>query len=309
MYQKEYERLKGLVEENLLSFLPKGCKENQRLMESMTYSLEAGGKRIRPVLLLAACRMAGGEVPEALPFACALEYIHTYSLIHDDLPAMDDDDLRRGKPTNPKVFGEAAAILAGDGLLNAAFEIMLGEIGKTAAAGKGIERKIAAANIIAEAAGCGGMIGGQIADLESEHWLDSKDSNGRQKSDLQNQLAYIHAHKTGALIRGAVSAGACIGCAPDEMLADLDQYGEKLGLAFQIADDILDVCGDAEKMGKAVGSDVKHQKLTCPALLGLEESRALFLRLQEEAVNAIKKYGEKADFLIFQANLMKERTY
>lgn len=417
MYQKEYDRLKVFVEDDLLAFLPEKCKENETVIEAMAYSLQAGGKRIRPVLLLAACRMAGGRVEDALPFACALEYIHTYSLIHDDLPAMDDDDLRRGKPTNHKVFGEAPAILAGDGLLNAAFEVMLGDISKTAenpaAPATALLGKIKAAEIISRAAGCQGMIGGQIADLESEHWLSAADQFGRRKADapetlridqsepgktgqqtarpefgesgqtecqmdwksaeteeresilslqwqiaqlesgessqtelqqtvqnesgkpvqprtvdqarclagtgdsvrtpyskneLQTRLSYIHAHKTGALIRAAVTAGACLGAAQPELLTDLDQFGEKLGLAFQIADDILDICGDAEKLGKPVGSDEKHQKLTYPALIGLEESRKLFLQLQEDAVKSIEKYGEKAEFLIFQANLLKNRT-
>ena len=289
--------LREMVEEELLNYLPEEETLSKSVRDAMAYSLTAGGKRLRPVLLLASCEMCGGLLNEAMPFACALEYIHTYSLIHDDLPAMDDDDLRRGKPTNHKVFGEACAILAGDALLNRAYEIMLGAM-------KGFKsvpakKKIAAASIIAEAAGNRGMIGGQIADIESE----SAEEQGLET------LQFIHSHKTAALIRAAVMAGAKLGNTPSKSgTKQLEVFGEQLGLAFQICDDILDVDGDENTLGKPIGSDEKNQKLTYPALLGLEEARAIYGEIHQKAMEALAPFGEKAQVLRGIAEEMYNRV-
>ncbi len=283
---RSIENLRQMVEDELMNYLPGEESLSKSVREAMAYSLMAGGKRLRPVLLLAACEMCGGLLNEAMPFACAMEYIHTYSLIHDDLPAMDDDDLRRGKPTNHKVFGEACAILAGDALLNRAYEIMLEAM-------KGFKsipakKKIAAASVIADAAGNLGMIGGQIADIESE----SAEDPGLET------LQFIHSHKTGALIRAAVMAGAELGLSLIHISKkQLEIFGEQLGLAFQICDDILDVTGDEKTLGKPIGSDEKNQKLTYPALLGLEESKKMYAEVHRKAIDALAPFGERANVL------------
>ena len=239
---QDYLRYKQLIESHLMDFLPDVDSKSCTICDAMRYSLEAGGKRVRPALLLGACEFAGGDIRQALPYACALEYVHTYSLIHDDLPAMDDDDLRRGKPTNHKVFGEAMAILAGDGLLTSAFEAMNKDLFLYFDEPVSLKRRIRAIYEIAKGAGCKGMIAGQAADIEGE---------GRQCS--KEMLDYIHINKTGALIIAAVRAGAHLGGADDKMLSKLTDYAENLGLAFQIADDILDVVGVEAEMGKAKG--------------------------------------------------------
>ena len=298
MGKKSAEELRKWIEGCLTDYLPKEEALSKSVRDAMAYSLTAGGKRLRPVLLLASFEMAGGRaLAEAEPFACAMEYIHTYSLIHDDLPAMDDDDLRRGKPTNHKVFGEACAILAGDALLNRAYEIMLNAMPgfKNIPAARMME----AARIIAGAAGNEGMVGGQIADIESESAEDP---------DLET-LRFIHRHKTGALIRAAVLAGAELAGAQKKMKKDLEVFGEQLGLAFQICDDILDVTGDEATLGKPVGSDEKNAKLTYPALVGLEESRRLYREAHTKAVEAIRPYGEKAEVLIGIAEELYDRVY
>lgn len=246
------------------------------LIEAMDYSLMAGGKRLRPALALGAARAAGASEDVALPAACALEMIHTYSLIHDDLPAMDNDDLRRGRPTAHKAFGEATAILAGDSLLTLAFEV-LAEAGNTA-----VIREIA------HASGVCGMAGGQYIDLDSE---------GKQLT--LEQLREIHRCKTGALIRVAVRAGALLAGAPEPVLAALTAYGEHIGLAFQIADDILDVVGDEAAIGKPVGSDIANEKATYPALVGLEGARVLAREAADAALQALAPLGPEAD--IFRA--------
>ena len=296
MPAKGYEELRKWVEDHLADYLPKEEALSKSVREAMNYSLTAGGKRLRPVLLLAAFEMAGGTaLAEAEPFACAIEYIHTYSLIHDDLPAMDDDDLRRGKPTNHKVYGEACAILAGDSLLNRAYEIMLEAM-------KGFKnipssRMAAAASVIAQAAGNEGMIGGQIADIE-----------GESAEPSMERLQFIHRHKTGALIKAAVLAGAELAGAKGGMKKDLETFGEQLGLAFQICDDILDVTGDEETLGKPVGSDEKNQKLTYPALVGLEESRRLYRETHAKAVEAIQHYGQRSSVLLGIAEELYDRV-
>lgn len=248
------------------------------LHAAMHYSLFAGGKRLRPILTIAACEAVGGGKEDALYAACAIECIHTYSLIHDDLPALDNDDLRRGRPTCHKAFGEAVAILAGDALLTAAFEI----IAKTPHPDKGAVVK--AVYEIAVAAGSLGMVGGQAVDIESEG-----------KEVEFPELEYIHIHKTGKLIRASVRCGAILGGTDAEGLKALTRYGESVGLAFQIADDILDVEGSTKDLGKATGGDAKKGKATYPSLMGVAESRRLANELVERAVSALSGFGERAE--------------
>ena len=244
----------------------------ETLREAMRYSLFAGGKRLRPALALGACDIVSGVDTPALPAACALEMIHTYSLIHDDLPAMDNDDLRRGKPTSHRVFGEAMAILAGDGLLTMAFDV---------AAQSGNAAVVAE---IARAAGVEGMVGGQVIDMESE---------GKRLS--VDELKHLHRKKTGALIRVAVRCGALLGGAGESALSALTAYGEHIGLAFQIADDVLDVTGTEEALGKPIGSDEAREKSTYPAAVGLEKARALARDSVDAAIAALTPFGSEAD--------------
>jgi len=287
MQNNEYLRFKGLVEEHLLYFLPEVDHKSITLYESMTYSLKAGGKMLRPVLLLAACDFCGGDEKLALPYACAIEYIHTYSLIHDDLPAMDNDDLRRGIPTNHKVFGEATAILAGDGLLTSAFEAMNKDMLLYFDNEEKLKRRVRAVYEISKGAGCRGMIAGQIADMEAEN-----------KQCTKEILDYIHINKTAALIKAAVRAGAHLGGADKKMLADLDEYAENIGLAFQIVDDILDVKGNEEELGKKTGQDQVNQKATYPCRYGLSESKEKVQELTENAKKAMEPYYDNAEFFI-----------
>ena len=261
------------------------------VQEAMEYSLLAGGKRVRPVLTLEACRMCGGRVEDALPFACGVEMIHTYSLIHDDLPCMDNDDLRRGRPTCHKAFDEATAVLAGDGLLTAAFE--------TAAAAQGVsaETIVRCIRILGENAGMNGMIGGQVLDMGAEHRAISLD-----------ELRLLQKLKTGCLLRAACELGcAAAGVTDADTLAKARAYGEKLGLAFQIEDDILDIEGDAATLGKSIGKDAASEKSTFPSLLGLEECRRLAAALTEEAVEAVRALDGSA-FLIELARSLTGRN-
>lgn len=287
-YKNKFSEYKDILEGYLLNYLPPINDKSKTLKDAMEYSLLAGGKRIRPVLLMAACEFAGGNIKDALPYACALEYIHTYSLIHDDLPAMDDDELRRGKPTNHIVYGEGNAILAGDGLLNSAFEIMSKNLMMYFDNQKALVNRIKAMHIIAKSAGVQGMVAGQITDLESEGSTpDSIDS------DLLN---YIHINKTAALIQGALRAGISLGGGDEDMLQAFSKYGENLGLAFQIADDILDVKGRSEELGKMTGSDSENNKLTYVSLFGLEHAENELKRLSDSAIAALKNYDSEADF-------------
>lgn len=243
------------------------------LRESMLYSLMAGGKRLRPLFVMAACESVGGLIEAAMPVACAIEMIHTYSLIHDDLPAMDNDDYRRGKLTNHKVYGEAMAILAGDGLLTQAFY----SITQTATRYHvPAETVLAITAELAEYAGMRGMVGGQAADMLGEQGITSLE-----------QLEYIHLHKTSDLVIFALRAGARIGGANPKQLEALTQYGRNIGLAFQIQDDILDIIGEEEVIGKPKGSDVKSGKVTYPYFIGLEASQQEVQRLTEEAKHVI----------------------
>ena len=264
-FGSEIERLKKLVESNLIEELPEAGANSAGLTEAMTYTLRAPGKRVRPVLLLLSCNAVGGSEKDAIPYACAIEYIHNYSLIHDDLPAMDDDDYRRGILTNHKVFGEAMAILAGDGLLSAAFEVIHRDYLLHAGDAEALKNRVRAGAAIAEGCGCVGMVAGQTADVESE---------GKQVS--AEMLGFIHRKKTAALIRAAVVSGAWIGGAEPDIVEAMSEYGENLGLAFQIADDILD---EGTEEGKA----------TYPALHGIEASKAKLAELTEMAEKAIKR--------------------
>ena len=258
----------------------------KRLLEAVEYSLFAGGKRFRPALALGACEMVCGTDTPALPLACALEMIHTYSLIHDDLPAMDNDDLRRGRPTSHKMFGEATAVLAGDTLCTMAFE---------AAARTGSLRIV---QELAHAAGVAGMAGGQQLDMEAEN-----------RSITLDELRRIHAMKTGALICASVRCGAMAGCVDENRLGELTRYGEYIGLAFQIADDILDVTGDAAKLGKNTGADAAHTKSTYPALLGIDESLQLANEAADAAVASLEGFGPEADMLRTLARFVVERDW
>jgi geranylgeranyl diphosphate synthase type II len=293
----EYRRLKYLVEEHILDFLPEIDQNSITLYDSMRYSLKSEGKRIRPVLLLAACELAGGDTMQALPYACAIEYIHTYSLIHDDLPAMDDDDLRRGKPTNHKVYGEAMAILAGDGLLTSAFEAVGKDMLLYLDQPVALKNRIRALSEIAKGSGCRGMIAGQVADMEAE-----------SRSVSPELVDYIHVNKTAALICSAVLAGAYIGGADRGLLNALRSFSECLGLAFQIADDILDVTGSEEETGKKTGKDDTGGKATFPLIHGLEGSKEKLTSLTASAISSLASYRDKAEFFVEIARTLSLRT-
>jgi geranylgeranyl diphosphate synthase type II len=261
-----------------------------RLAAAMRYSVLAGGKRLRPVLALMAADACGADPAEALPVACALELVHTYSLVHDDLPSMDDDDLRRGRPTCHKAFDEATAILAGDGLLTLAFEIVARHVRPSEAA-------VACVRTLAEAAGPAGMVGGQMADLEAE---------GRDDATVE-ALEAIHRRKTGALLRAALRMGGLVAGASEATLAALDGYGQAVGLGFQIVDDLLDLQGDESKMGKRVGKDSGLGKWTYPRLLGVEGSQARARQLADEAIASLTPLGERAERLRALAMHLLER--
>ncbi|MBQ7605668.1 MAG: polyprenyl synthetase family protein [Firmicutes bacterium] len=292
----KYLEYKELLEKHLLDFLPDIDHKSITLYESMKYSLTAGGKRLRPVLLLASCDFAGGSVTDALPYACAMEYIQTYSLIHDDLPAMDNDDLRRGVPTNHKVFGDAIAILAGDGLLNTAFECMNKDMLMYFDEPEKLKNRVKASYEIAKGAGCRGMVAGQVADIEAE---------GKQCS--KEMLEYMFINKTSALIVASVRAGLMLGGADDRMLDDLTKYAECIGLAFQIEDDLLDVLGDAKELGKKTGMDAERAKSTYPALYGIEKSHERLSELYEAAANYIAPYYDNAEFFAAIIEMLKNR--
>jgi len=265
------------------------------LSRSMRYSLEAGGKRLRPSMLLAAVELLGGDVAGALDYACAVEMIHTYSLIHDDLPGMDDDTLRRGRPTNHVVFGEGQAILAGDGLLNAAFETML------AAAVSRSDRALdglLAIREIATGAGVTGMIGGQVMDLYCE----------AEKTGGTEALEYIQHNKTACMFIYPLRAAARLCRADDRALDALTRYGRAFGLLFQATDDLLDVTGDPANMGKTLGKDAKSGKLTCVSAYGLDGAKARVERLRREALDAISIFGERAAFFADLVNAMVDRS-
>lgn len=298
MMHEDFNEYKDMVNEYLLDYMPRIDTKSAVLYDAMKYSLTAGGKRLRSVLLLAACEFAGGKAKDALPYACAIEYIHTYSLIHDDLPAMDNDDLRRGMATNHKVFGDGMAVLAGDGLLTTAFEIMNKDMFLFFDNMKELRRRLNASYTIAKNAGVRGMVAGQASDIDSEH-----------KQCSNEMLEYIHLNKTAALIVAAIRAGLYLGGADEEMMKDLTVYAENLGLAYQIADDILDVRGTAEELGKSVGKDAKCEKITYVALNGIEASERKLKELTMNAVEAIEKYYDNAEFFRDLVLKLEKRTH
>lgn len=279
-FKAEWKKRADLVEEGLRRELKKVPAYDETLEKAMEYSLMAGGKRLRPVLLMAAADAVGKDGAAFLTTGCAIEMIHTYSLIHDDLPAMDNDDYRRGKPTNHKVFGDGIAVLAGDALLTLAFEVMLRQEGAAP------ETLVTVVSEMSRAAGPYGMVGGQVLDLEGE---------GR-RLDLA-ALRKIHMGKTGALFCAAIRSGAILAGAKEEELAALTLYAERFGLAFQITDDILDVTGDEAAIGKPVGSDVRNEKATYVTLTSLEEAKKLAEDAVNEAVAALDIFGGRAAFL------------
>ncbi|HBG5343863.1 TPA: polyprenyl synthetase family protein [Clostridioides difficile] len=284
----------SFIENILKEYMPKEEGYQKTVIEAMNYSLSAGGKRLRPLLTLEACKIVGGNEEDAIPFAVAIEMIHTYSLIHDDLPALDNDDLRRGRPTNHKVYGEAMAILAGDALLNYAFEVMLaGSVNK-----ENPEKYLKAINEIAKGAGIYGMIGGQVVDVESEN-----------KQIEKEKLDYIHMNKTAAMMVGCMRAGATIGGANSEQMEEITKYAKNIGLSFQIVDDILDIVGDETKLGKKVGSDIENHKSTYPSLLGLDKSKEIAHNLIDEAKKSIEKLSDDVDFLKGLAEYIINREY
>ena len=282
------------VDEALEHWLPLQGDHPPQIHEAMRYSVFAGGKRLRPILALLACEAVGGNPEDAMPAAAALEMIHTYSLIHDDLPAMDDDDYRRGRRTCHRVYGEAIAILAGDALLTHAFQL-LADAGPTRLLP---ERRLRVIAEIAEAAGSCGMVGGQAMDILAEgHEIDHP------------TLLYLHTHKTGALIRASVRVGGIAGGAEEEQLEALTRYAERVGLAFQIVDDILDIEGATAEMGKTVGSDLRRKKATYPAVMGLEESRRQAVYVLGEAKEALRPLGEKGATLAVLADFVGQRRH
>jgi geranylgeranyl diphosphate synthase, type II len=288
-----------LVDQTLNQLLDTTKHEPEIIHEAMRYSIFAGGKRLRPVLVIAAAECCGAKPDSVLPTAAAMELIHTYSLVHDDLPAMDDDDLRRGRPTSHKVYGEAIAILAGDALLTKAFEL----IAKNAKI-RGVPSKAVAevVGLIAHGAGTFGMIGGQVVDIQME------DGKWRKKEAPASVLNYIHKHKTAALIRTSLQAGALLAGGTPKQVEALTHYGEKIGLAFQIADDVLDIVADKKKLGKQ-GSDAANNKLTYPVIYGLDESRKKAHALVEEAKEALKPFGQRAQVLKQLANYITDRDH
>lgn len=271
----------ALINARLTQLLPNCDFGFDIVHEAMKYSLQNGGKRIRPVLTLEFCRLCGGDIMDALDLACAVEMIHTYSLIHDDLPCMDNDDMRRGKPSCHIRYGENYALLAGDGLLTIAFEV----IAKSSLAVSHPDRALKAISVLASNAGCMGMIGGQVVDLKSEGF----------KIDLET-LRLMDSLKTGALIKAAAMLGV-IAAGKEEFMHTAQKYTEFLGHAFQIVDDILDVTADEAELGKPVGSDMQNEKSTYISLLGLEESKRIAEELTNKAIDSLDSFGENAEFL------------
>ena len=289
--QKElWNARRALVEKALVQELKSEPPIDKTLADAMEYSLMAGGKRLRPILLMAAADAVGVDGAQFVTTGCAIEMIHTYSLIHDDLPAMDNDDYRRGKLTNHKVYGAGMATLAGDALLTLAFEVMLRQQGVTEAT------RLAVVREMSRAAGQNGMVGGQAIDLESEG-----------KEIPMERLREMHMGKTGALFRAAVRSGAILAGATDNQLAALTKYADAFGLTFQITDDILDVVGDEATIGKPVGSDERNHKSTYVTLLSLEKAQALAKATVEDAIAALTSFGSEADFLRDLVQMLKKK--
>ncbi|HOV26549.1 MAG TPA: polyprenyl synthetase family protein [Pseudobacteroides sp.] len=293
-FNNKYQCYLDYINEALERFLQVRETPEKACYEAMKYSLMAGGKRIRPVLSLAVCDLLGKNYEDVIAYACAIEMIHTYSLIHDDLPSMDNDDYRRGRLTNHKVYGEALAILAGDALLNYAFEIMTEDALKNIDI---IVNKVKAMQYIAKASGVTGMIGGQVVDLQSEG----------KKIPLET-LTYMHGCKTGAMIKAPVVSSAIICGADDFRISRLSVFAEKIGLAFQIKDDILDVEGDLSTLGKNSGSDASNDKTTYITEYGLEDAKRILNEVTDEAVGALECFGVEADFLRNIAEFIAKRN-
>jgi geranylgeranyl diphosphate synthase type II len=287
------EDLRALVDVELERALPPADAWPTTIQRAVRYSLFAGGKRIRPVLVLAAGEAVGAERDELLPLACAVEMVHTYSLIHDDLPAMDNDDLRRGKPTSHKVFGEAIAILAGDALLTRAFHVLAEA---PAADEPRLRRRLRVLALLGAACGTSGLIGGQVEDLESEGRVISPEA-----------LERLHRAKTGALLSACVRGGALLGAATEAQLDALDRYAAAIGLAFQVVDDVLDATGGAEELGKTAGKDEAAHKATYVSIHGLARARALAGELRDEALQALAPLGPRAELLRALALRVVER--
>lgn len=289
--------MKQTIEQALLDFLPEYDEQSNPLGDAIKYSLKAGGKRLRPMLLLSTAEYFGANIKDVLPYACAIEYIHTYSLIHDDLPSMDDDDYRRGMLSNHKVYGDAIATLAGDALLNRAMEIVCDDLLISLDDKNKMRKKIMASKEIFDASGSSGMIGGQAADMMCQ---------GKNKgSDL---LHYIHLKKTTAIIIASVKAGAILGNADDDQLEDFTKIATNVGFAFQIADDILDICGDESLIGKPIKSDGKSDKLTYPSIYGMEASQNKIESLHKEAYRILSKY-KSMDFLDYLLKSLENRKF
>ncbi len=273
---QKFKDYQNMIETALKGFLPQGKFTEQTLIDSMEYSLMVGGKRIRPLLTLLFCELCGEDAKKALPYACAVEMIHTYSLIHDDLPCMDDDDFRRGKPSNHKVYGEDIATLSGDAMQSLAFEIMLSPESVNAVTA---EKAVKAAHTLAKYCGTLGMVGGQVIDIESEN-----------KNAGIETLSEMDEKKTGALIKAACEMGCIIGGATDEQIEASSQYAHSIGLAFQIVDDILDVTSTSEELGKPVGSDSDNNKSTYVSLLGIDRCKELVDELTNTAVESLNAF-------------------
>ncbi len=269
----DFTNYQNMIENALSAYLPQGKYTEQTLIDSMQYSLMCGGKRIRPLLTLLFCELCGGDSKAALPYACAVEMIHTYSLIHDDLPCMDDDDYRRGKPSNHKVYGEDIATLSGDAMQSLAFEIMLS---KQALKLTTADKAVKAAHALAKYCGTLGMVGGQVIDIESEN-----------KNAPLEVLREMDEKKTGALIKAACEMGCIIGGADDSMISAASRYAHSIGLAFQIVDDILDVTATSEELGKPVGSDTDNNKSTYVSHLGIDKCKQLVAELTQDAIDAL----------------------
>ena len=280
-FKEELKEKVKFVDEYMEKFLPPEDKYPEIIHKAMRYSVFAGGKRLRPIMVMEACRAFGGDVEKAMPFACAIEMIHTYSLIHDDLPALDNDDYRRGRLTSHKMFGENMAILAGDALLHHAFETM------AEACVKMNDIKYTKAMLaIAQGAGINGMVAGQVVDVISEGKEIDKDT-----------LDYIHKNKTAAMIIGALKAGAEIGGASDEEIKNIERVGELVGVAFQIQDDILDVTSTLEELGKPINSDEKNHKVTYATMFGVEDASKIVLDRSNEALEILHSMGDRMEFL------------
>jgi geranylgeranyl diphosphate synthase type II len=284
---------KAKVDRALEVYFPEAEGPASDLIDAMKYSLFAGGKRLRPILCLAGAEAVGGTETDVLPAACALELIHTYSLIHDDLPLMDDDDLRRGKPTCHKIFGEAVALLAGDGLLTESFNLMTAPELVERVSPHLIFKVIA---LISKAAGYRGMVGGQVVDIQSEG----------KAVDL-SVVEFMHTHKTGALISASVASGAILAGGDKSELEAITSYGQKIGLAFQISDDILDIEGDSMTMGKESGSDEQKGKITYPAVIGLSKAKQVQSELVEASIESLRAFDHRAEPLRQIARYIIER--